>query len=49
MDLALLLRRTPEEIEAMPHLDAILLLGRNYEREEADFKTQAHLHGFKVK
>lgn len=49
MDLALLLRRTPEEIEAMPHLDAILLLERHFEREAADFKTQAALHGYKIK
>jgi hypothetical protein len=49
MDLAILLRRTPEEVETMPHLDSVLLLERNYEHETADFKTQARLHGFNVK
>jgi hypothetical protein len=49
MDLALLLRKIPEEAEAIGFLDSVMLLEREYQKEESRLKLEAVFHGMEIR
>jgi hypothetical protein len=49
MDLALILRQIPEEADAIAFLDSVMLLEREYQKEEARLRLDATLHGMEIR
>lgn len=49
MDLALILRQGPTEVETMGHLDSVMLLERHYELTASERRFDAAMHGRQLK
>lgn len=49
MELALLLRKAPHEVDALPYLDSIQLLARHYKQTGQERRWQAALHSKRLR